>query len=97
MVAAIGEPVHEDEATGNVRCTRRGEQRLILRRRDADDGAELRAERAEAGVPDEVADLGNGEVRRAQEVLCALDASLAMVFIKAINEVNGQASANPKA
>ena len=46
---------------------------LVLRRRPAGQLAEPGAERAEAGEPDQVADLRDGQVHRPQQVLGPLD------------------------
>src|SRR4051794_15370122 len=71
---AFGEAPHEDVATWDVRRAV-GVAPLELARRLAHDRSEARAERAEAREPHREAHLGHREVRRAQQVLCALDAT----------------------
>src|SRR5262245_31363336 len=68
------EPPHEHEAARDVRGAL-GVAGLEVARGLAHHRAEPAAERAEAAEAHGVTDLGHGEVRRAQEVLGALDAS----------------------
>src|SRR4051812_4452132 len=71
---------HEDEAARyRWRAARAHRLRPVRRRGQADDRGEARAERAEAGEPDEQADLGHGEVGGAQQVLGALDPAVGQV------------------
>jgi hypothetical protein len=57
----------------------RGEAGLVRRWRDADQRAELAAERPQAGVADQHAHLGDGEVRGSHQILGPFDASFSKV------------------
>src|SRR4029078_12120286 len=72
----LGQPPHEDEAPGDVRDALLGVPPLELARRLAHQLPEPAAERAQAREADRVADLGDGEVGGAQQVLGALDPAL---------------------
>src|SRR5215467_5528470 len=64
---------HEYVTAGHVRSALRRPAVAIFGRRLADQPGEPGRERTEARVADEHADLGDGQVRRAQQVLCSLD------------------------
>src|SRR5262245_38934210 len=72
---SLGQPPHEDVATGDVRRARRVPL-LELAGRLTDECLEPAAERAQAAEPHGDADLGHGEVRGPQQILGALDAAL---------------------
>jgi len=76
---ALDETGHEDPAARDTRGAADGIPRLEGAGSLADDLAEATAERPQTAVADGMTDLGDGEVRRAQEVLGPLDPALAEV------------------
>src|SRR5207253_9400221 len=71
---------HENKAPRDGRRPATGDLMLaVFRRRNADVFFEPRAERAEAREPDEIADLGDGQIRGAEQLPRPLDAPLRKV------------------
>src|SRR5215472_13107082 len=90
--SAVTQAVHEDVAAGDPGIAVRGVARLVFGWPRADQFVESGAERAEAGEADQVADLGDGQVRRAQQVLSSLDPPVAEILRRSLTVRGGEAT-----
>src|SRR5262249_16837038 len=90
--SAVTQAVHEDVAAGDPGIAVRGVARLVFGWPGADQLVESGAERAEAGEADQVADLGDGQVRRAQQVLSSLDPPVAEILRRSLTVRGGEAT-----